>query len=114
MQNKRIITQHIKLISVLLIGLFLSGCFWSKPKPVITTTEHINTCVTPPKAGSIVMRTPTWYAVKDKDGILWVAITPQDYTKMSVNTSEILTHIKQKNAVIKYYKKCNENDKNPK
>lgn len=115
MLNKRMIIQHIKLISVLLIGLFLSGCFWSKPKPVIVSTEHVNTCVTPPQAGRIIMKTPKFYVVKDVNGVLWVSMTPIGYQKMSENTAEILAHLNQKNAVIKYYKKCVEsNDKNPK
>jgi len=116
MQNKRTITQHYKRILItLFVGLTLNGCTGLKPKDVITTTEHINTCLTPPDAATIVMRTPTFYVTKDVNGVLWISISPQDYQKMSENTAEILTHLKQKNAVVKYYKKCVEsNDKDTK
>jgi len=102
------------LLLMVLVGLTLNGCTGLKPKDVITTTEYINTCLTPPDAASIVMRTPTFYVTKDVNGVLWISISPQDYQKMSENTAEILNHIKQKNAVIKYYKECNENDKDTK
>lgn len=115
MQNKRMITHHIKRISVLLIGLSLVACSSVEPNIVNVSTEHINTCVTPPKAGQIVMRTPIFYVVKDVNGVLWIGLTPQDYEKMSINTAEILEHIKKKNAIVRYYKDCvNKNDKNPK
>lgn len=115
MQNKRTGIQHIKRTLVIMFTIFaLNGCSWTQPKPVIVTTEHINTCVTPPKSAQIVMRTPTFYVVKDENGVLWVALTPTDYQKLSENTAEILAHIKQKNAVIRYYKGCYRNVKNPK
>jgi len=104
-----------KLIVLLLMGLLMSACSGVKPNVVNVSTEHVNTCLTPPKAGQIVMRTPTFYVVKDVNGVLWVSVTPTGYEKMSINTAEILEHIKKKNAIIRYYKDCvNKNDKNSK
>ena len=104
-----------KLILVLLVALSLGACSGVKPNVVNVSTDQLNTCLSPPKAGQIVMRTPTFYVVKDMNGVLWISVTPQGYQKMSINTAEILEHIKKKNAVIRYYKDCvNKNDKNPK
>ena len=99
-----------KILLIISLGLLLSGCFHTKVKPEIVT-EYIDTCLEPPKASPIVMRDIKFYDVRDSLGILWVAITPSDYAKMSINTSEILAHIKQKNAVKKYYVKCYEKKK---
>lgn len=108
MHNKRIITQHIKLISILLIGLSLSACSSVKPNVVNVSTEHINTCSEPPKAGQIVMRVVNPTVIEDKHGVIWIGISPKHYENLSTNIAGILEHIKKKNAVIKYYKKCNE------
>ena len=116
MQNKRMITQPYKRIMItLLTVLTLSGCSWgTKPNTVVVSTEHVNTCQSPPNAGRIVMKTPKFYVVRDTNGVLWISVTPIGYQKMSENTAEILSHIKKKNTVIRYYKKCVENDKDSK
>ena len=104
-----------KSVVLIFSVLLLSGCTWGvKDKDVVVSTEHLNTCTTPPKASQIVMRTPTFYVVRDKHGVIWVALRPSGYQKMSENTSEILAHLRQKNAIIKYYKDCNKNDKDSK
>ena len=40
------------------------------------------------------------------DGIWYVGLTEQDYENLSKNLSALLAHIKQKNAVIVYYREC--------
>lgn len=96
-----------KLIILSLFTAILSGCAGTEVKPVVTTTEHVNTCVSPPKAGSIIMREVNPTVIEDKNGVIWIGITPKHYENLSINTAEILSHIKKKNAVIKYYRDCN-------
>ena len=89
----------------------LSGCSWmpwfkDKPRDINLVTDHIDTCSEPPKADKIVMRNVDFNVVKDEHGIYWIAVTPRFYENLSVNMQEITQHIKQKNAIIKYYESC--------
>jgi len=100
-----------KILLTMLIGLSLSSCSSVKEKPIVVSTEHINPCRTPPAASVIVMRGIKFHVTKDPLGILWVSISPDDYTKMSLNTADILALLKQKNAINEYYKLCYEDNK---
>lgn len=96
----------------IMVGL-LSGCslfpwFKDEPRDINLVTDKIDTCSKPPKADKIIMRNVDFKVVKDEHGIYWIAVTPKFYENLSVNMQEITQHIKQKNAVIKYYESCHE------
>ena len=97
------------LIGLVLVAL-LSGCSWFKEKPrdVVIAVERIDTCSKPPKADKIIMRNVDFKIVKDEHGIFWIAVTPRFYENLSVNMKEITQHIKQKNAIVKYYESCHD------
>lgn len=90
----------------MLIGLILSGCQHITEKPIDISTEHTSSCATPPTASPIGMRDFVWVVVIDKDGRKWVAISPEDYEKLSLNMADIIAMVEQKNSIISYYKKC--------
>jgi hypothetical protein len=91
-------------------GLFLlSGCslFQSK-EPVVVVEEAINVCVDPPEGHTIVMRSVKPTVIKDEFGIYWIGLTPKDYENLGINMQEIKQSLKEKNAIINYYRKCND------
>lgn len=44
--------------------------------------------------------------VRDAAGLMWVAFTPKGYENMALNLQDMLTHIEQKNDIIRYYETC--------
>ena len=99
-----------KLLLFVLPFIFI-GCASVEPKPVVVNAERINMCSEPSPANSVVMRSVKFTITQDKHGIYWISLSPRDYENLSKNTSDILAHIKEKNAIIKYYKECYTNDK---
>lgn len=97
-----------KIILIIGFAVVVSGCSWVKEKPrdVVVVTEQLDVCSTPPKADKIVMRNVDFKIIQDEFGIYWIGITPRFYENLSVNMKEITQHIKQKNAIIKYYESC--------
>jgi len=95
-------------IIVLAIGitLIISGCSSPKPRDITLVTDKIDVCSKPPKADKIIMRNVDFKIIKDDLGIYWIAVTPRFYENLSVNMKEIMQHIKQKTAIVKYYKTC--------
>ena len=99
--------NKIIAISAILAVLVLSGCGSTpKPRPVNIVTDKIDTCSKPPKADKIVMRNVDFKVIKDEFGIYWIGVTPKFYENLGINMKEITQHIKQKNAIIKYYQSC--------
>ena len=45
-------------------------------------------------------------AVMDDLGIWWVGISPKHYENLAQNIDDMYGAIKQKNAIVDYYKKC--------
>lgn len=94
------------------LGMFLlSGCSWFQTKePVVVVADDIATCIDPPQGHEIVMRTVKPTVIKDEHGIYWIGLTPKDYENLGINMQEIKQSLKEKNAIIKYYRKCNARD----
>jgi len=44
--------------------------------------------------------------VLDYKGGIWVGLTPKHYENLSLNMQSILKNLRQKNAIISYYKEC--------
>jgi len=86
--------------------LLLVGCSTNKPRDITIVANNIDVCSKPPKADKIIMRNVDFAVIKDELGIYWIAVTPKFYENLSINMKEITQHIKQKNAIIKYYKSC--------
>ena len=100
-----------KIVIALLFVLALSGCsIFEKKRDVVVTTDKIDTCSNPPKADKIVMRNVDFKVIKDEFGIYWIAVTPKFYENLGINMQEIMQHIKQKNAIIKYYESCHKQE----
>ena len=95
-----------KIIIALGVVLILSGCSTPKPRDVVVVTDRIDVCSKPPKADKIVMRNVDFKVIKDEFGIYWIGVTPKFYENLGINMKEITQHIKQKNAIIKYYQSC--------
>jgi len=96
-----------RVILILIVSVALSGCFWKKDeiKPTIVV-QHKTICIDPPKSSKVFMREVEPIAVKDDLGIWWVGITPKHYENLSLNIDDMFGAIKQKNAIIDYYRKC--------
>ena len=95
--------KHL-IISILCMMTIIS-C--AKPNTIVVVPEPINTCVTPPKTSKIFLEDLIYVVVTDEYGIIYVATTPRDYEKLSKNMSKIIQNMKEKNAIIEYYEKCN-------
>ena len=97
-----------KIILAIGLAVLLSGCslFQPKPRDVTVVTDKIDVCSNPPKADKIIMRNVDFAVIQDKHGIYWIAVTPKFYENLGINMKEITQHIKQKNAIIKYYESC--------
>ena len=103
------VTRSYVLLFAVLGMLLLPGCSLFKTKePVVVVEEPINVCVDPPSAHQIVMRTVKPTVVKDEFGIYWIGLTPKDYENLGINMQEIKQSFKEKNAIIDYYRKCND------
>ena len=99
-----------KFLTLGLMMVLLAGCTTNKPRDVVTVTDHIRTCANPPKADKVIMRTVKFSIIKDEYGIYWIAVTPEGYKNLGINMQEIMQHIKQKNAIIKYYESCHKQE----
>lgn len=88
------------------ITLILSGCSGPKPRDINIVTDKIIICAKPPKADKVLMRNVDFAVIKDELGIYWIAVTPKFYENLAINMKEIKQHIKQKNAIVKYYETC--------
>lgn len=90
---------------VLLSSLLLSGCLGINPvkvEPVVRKTV----CITPPSADPVSLRDVRPVVIVDVNGAVWVGMTSKDYENMSLNISDIEKHLRQKNAIIQYYRDC--------
>ncbi|MBT8450097.1 MAG: hypothetical protein KJO69_10430 [Gammaproteobacteria bacterium] len=96
----------MKAISLVIGVLLLTGCSWFKPDTIIVASDPIDTCVAPPEATSIFLEDVKFSVVIDELGLVWVATTSTGYEKLSKNMQLIIQNMKEKNAIIDYYKEC--------
>lgn len=98
----------MKLVSILLLTAFLTGCslFECREQPPQVIIPP-NTCFDPPNAHVVIMRDVAFNVTKDEFGIYWISVNPKDYENLALNMSEIKQHLKEKNAIIYYFKECN-------
>jgi hypothetical protein len=97
-----------RIIFVLIVSLTLSGCFWNTKETIKATVvvQKKTICIDPPQSSKVLLKEVEPIAVKDELGIYWVGITPKHYENLSQNISDMFVGLKQKNAIIEYYKKC--------
>jgi len=90
----------------LILFFFLVACTTQETRnvPVEINTKII--CSDVPKADPVVMREVLPTVIEDSNDNVWVAFTSQSYENMSLNIQEVLVHLRQKNAIIYYYKRC--------
>ena len=98
----------LRVISLLLILSAISGCSLFKEKIVV---QHSNIylpviCPTPAQPNPIIPVTVEPKVIKDQAEVAWIAMTPQHYENLSVNTQESISYIRDQNGVIQYYRSC--------
>lgn len=97
----------MRILALLLLPLLLAGCPWNVQEPI--TAPAILLCDTPPKAEpfkALPVKPQVFVIAEDET---FVGFSPQDYENMSRNLQAILLHIRQKNAIVEYYKTCIDN-----
>lgn len=63
-------------------------------------------CSNAPTADVITTYTIDPTLVTDSGKKTWVAVSLDDYKKLSKNLQSILKHLRQKNAILDYYREC--------
>lgn len=93
------------LFIILIIGV--SGCssFGKMPSPPTIEVRARILCPSPPKADRLVMLpvSPEVYLNEEKE---WVRMTMEDYANLGENMQRILSHIKQRRGIIRFYENC--------
>lgn len=93
---------------LILVSLFLTGCFSAKEKIVYERVNNFIPVVCPapikPTPTNSKPINPT--AVQDQAGIWWVGITPDEYGNLAINTEDSIRFIKDQTGIIKYYRTC--------
>lgn len=87
----------------------LSGCgIFTKEKIVIKNVPVYVPVVCPAaqKVTSISPRPIRPRAIQDVAGIWWVALTPEDYQNLAINTKETIRYIIDQRGVVAYYREC--------
>lgn len=91
---------------ILLVFIFLLGCSSSPTQETIKPIPIF--CEAPPKATPF-HALPVRSTVLLLDGKVWIATDTKGYENLSRNLQAILSHIRQKNAIVDYYKNCIDN-----
>jgi hypothetical protein len=91
---------------------FLSGCAASTPDIDVGIAPEI-VCTDPPKADPVVMRSVEPSIYIDEADNPWVIVSIREYENLSLNFQDVLAHIKQKNSIIKYYRGCIDEQRDP-
>lgn len=99
----------MKVISLVLISLLLSGCIFTKEKIVTVTKKIPVECGSAPKVDSVKLLEVKPWVIQDKADIYWIAMTPKNYENIAENFAMVDAAIGQKNAVIKFYVTCIDN-----
>lgn len=92
-----------------LILVSLSGCgIFTKEKIVIKNVPVYVPVVCPDaqKVTSINTRSIKPRAIQDMAGIWWVALTPEDYENLAINTKETIRYIIDQRGIVSYYREC--------
>jgi len=91
------------------IYILLSGCsIWGGEKIVVKNVPVYVPVVCPDTSppNPIITRPIKPRAIKDMAGIWWVALTPEDYQNLSINTKETIRFIVDQRGVVEYYREC--------
>ncbi len=99
----------MKYAILFLILVSLSGCgIFTKEKIVIKNVPVYVPVVCPAaqKVTSISPRPIRPRAIQDVAGIWWVALTPEDYQNLAINTKETIRYIIDQRGVVAYYREC--------
>ena len=86
--------------------LLLTSCSWiTKPPVKVFIKAPLEECLTVVEADSLELRDVEYQAfVHDKTP--YICTDVDNYRSLALNQSDILTHIRQKNLVEKFYKDC--------
>ncbi len=99
----------MKYAILFLILVSLSGCgMFTKEKIVVKNVPVYVPVVCPAaqKVTSISPRPIRPRAIQDVAGIWWVALTPEDYQNLAINTKETIRYIIDQRGVVAYYREC--------
>lgn len=99
----------MKYLILFLTLVSLSGCgMFTKEKIVVKNVPVYVPVVCPAaqKVTSISPRPIRPRAIQDIAGIWWVALTPEDYQNLAINTKETIRYIIDQRGVVAYYREC--------
>jgi len=96
------------IVIVLLSYCYLiSGCsLLSKPSTIEFTSIDPVVCNQSPKADALTMFQTPPNAIKDEFGIWWFAFDAKAYENISKNIQSMRQYMTQQRKIIKYYRKC--------
>lgn len=93
------------ILTVALLVTMLLGCGSTQVRTEVKEKIKID-CGAIPVTDRVTMMPVKPFVIQDKADIFWVGITPQDYGNLAVNWKNVLSALKQKNAVIVFYEDC--------
>jgi hypothetical protein len=94
----------MRRVVTLMSAILLFGCSTTGPQINVDTTPP-PLCSDEPKADAITMLEVEWTVV-ELGGMTWISTTPPGYEALAENTQSMLKHLRQKNAIIRYYRDC--------
>jgi hypothetical protein len=83
----------------------VSGCATTDGPEIRVNTDSVLVCTDPPRADPVKMRGVAPRILLQGEDV-WVAMTIREYENVSLNLQDVLSHIRQKNAIIRYYRRC--------
>lgn len=76
----------------------------SKPPKIDVVVPIV--CDTNTAPGKVTMLPVSPSPVVDRDGVVWVGMSPKHYEHLAINMRSMLTHIKQQKRITHYLKGC--------
>jgi len=92
-----------------LILVSLSGCGAFTKEKIVVKNVPVYVPVVCPEAQKVTSISPRPIkpkAIQDMAGIWWVALTPNDYENLAINTKETIRYIIDQRGVVAYYREC--------
>lgn len=97
----------MRYLMLALAAVSLSGCTWFTKETTVTVEVPVEIlCEVKQRADPFVHRNTDPTVLQDNDGKVWIAFTVQHYENMALNLQDVLTHIRQKNAILANLEEC--------
>lgn len=99
----------MKYLVLFLTLVSLSGCGMFTKEKIVVKNVPVYVPVVCPAAQRVTSISPRPIrprAIQDVAGIWWVALTPEDYENLAINTKETIRYIIDQRGVVAYYREC--------